>query len=576
MFAVALVAVLLGSGVDAFASLKRGYVIMNGGPRKYPISRNYYEEALKRLTSRTGGSGTGTGGTSLIIIHQMESSRNEHEDTEEEADATTEIRQRMRNKERNNEALKKLLLRYEEQPIRTTGTTTASSDNFEVIKADSIGIRFKDIGGFMGIKSQLMQCLDMLKNWATYAQYSVRTPKGVILEGPPGNGKTMLARAFAAECGVSFIAVSGSEFQDKYIGVGSAKVRELFSLAMENRPCIIFVDEIDALGGRRRTAGDESAGASAERDNTLNQLLVEMDGFRNNTGVFLIGATNRADLLDAALMRPGRIDKRIYVGMPDIVGRRAIVGIHIKGKPNNLTDDNMDEMVRMTGGFSGAQMENLLNEAMLHALGDGREIFEWSDIMVAYSREIGGGGNGGGDGDGFKLDDEVLQRICVHEMGHCLVGLACKNHPQLQKVMINRESMRNPGMTIFEEGGLVKTRDELFERIMILYGGQIAEILMYGEGGMSNGAVSDNEEARRVAKNMVLEYGMVGGRRNGEGLSETSKGVYDDEVGELLDRAYNMAYAILQKERDSIISGAAILKRDLVINRRDLLAYLML
>jgi ATP-dependent metalloprotease FtsH len=571
---------LLWGGINGFSPYKRGIVRMmevNGegdGVRKYPISRHYYDEAVKRLNEQLR-----LGGGSIIIIQATPLGGGVDGDGEGEGGGEGEGEGRgvendlKKHTERRAETMKTLMKRYE----NGLGTgTSAKSDNFEVVDSGEIGVRFSDIGGFMGVKSQLMQCLDMLKNWATYAQYSVRTPKGVVLEGPPGNGKTMLARAFAAECGVGFIAVSGAEFQDKYIGVGSSKVRELFNLAMENRPCIVFIDEIDALGGRRRTGGEAGEGSGAERDNTLNQLLVEMDGFRNNTGVFVIGATNRADLLDPALMRPGRIDKRIYVGAPDVVGRRAILALHIRGKPNELNDEQMEELVRMTGGFSGAQLENVLNEAMLCALHDGREVFNWSDIGVVYGREIGGGVSS--EEGGSVMPDDVWERIAVHEIGHCLVAFSCKHHPLVEKVVINRESVRTPGATIFEEGGMVRTRDELFERIMILFGGQIAERIIYGDGGVSGGCVSDNEEARRVAQMMVIEYGMVSGmeRWSVGGDSEKAKTAVDSAVEQLLSGAYGEAYAVLQRDRDCIVSGAAILKKDLSINRRDLLAYLML
>jgi cell division protease FtsH len=562
---------------------------------KYPISRNYYEESLKRLNSYNGtmrdlellgmaGSWIEKTGESIIIIHHREVTTN-HTDGDdgcdgddggddgefERDDSDDDAKEKRRDQEKKNHrnfAFKKLLERYNKNDDNDTEPDRLSkSDNFEVMVGGT-GITFADIGGFDGVKEELLQCADMLKNWQHYAQYSVRTPKGLVLEGPPGNGKTMLARGFAGEADVGMIAVSGAEFQDKYIGVGSSKVRELFTLASHNRPCVVFIDEIDALG-RRRSDGEGGGGGGAERDNTLNQLLVEMDGFRNNSGIFVIGATNRADLLDPALMRPGRIDKRIYVGMPDLVARRFIVDIHIKGKPNRLSKEQIEEIVSMTGGFSGAQIENLLNEAMLYALKGKRDEFDWSDIENSYNSVLGGS-----QSEAHVISDDMLERICVHEIGHSLVGIFCKNHPLLKKVVINLKSPRNPGMTIFEEdGGMLSTRESLFERVAIMYGGQIAEKLIYGEGMVSTGSTSDCAEARKLAQKMVIEYGM--GVRYG-GVSEKSKEKIDEDVGRIMFEAYSLAYSILQNNRDSIVSGSAILKREFTITRKDLMSYLML
>ena len=539
---------------------------------EYPISRNYYEEALKRLNSNNqtlreiellngnnAESWAETKGETLIIIHQVEVTSN-HTINENEND--NETSQRTTN--RRNHSFQKMMERYGNSNSKTDEKTGEKSDNFEVIYGNQI--TFADIGGFETIKGEMLQCVDMLKNWEKYAQYSVRTPKGLVLEGPPGNGKTMLARGFAGEADVGFIAVSGAEFQDKYIGVGSSKIRELFTLAYENRPCIIFIDEIDALGRRR---GDSESGSNAERDNTLNQLLVEMDGFRNNTGIFVIGATNRADLLDKALMRPGRIDKQIYVGMPDNIARRVIIDIHIKGKPNNLEPAKIEELISMTNGFSGAEIENLLNEAMLFALKNKKEEFKWDDIDIIYNRILGGT-----QSEQHVISDELLERICIHEMGHCLMGIYCKYHPLMKKVVINLTSPKNPGMTIFEEDDILHTYEALFEHVAILYGGRIAELLIYGEELISTGASTDYKEAREIAQKMVVDYGM--GRTQYGGIAESSKDKIDIEIEKILADAYTHAYSILQNKKDCIISGSAILKRDRILTRRELQTYLML
>jgi AAA+ superfamily predicted ATPase len=300
------------------------------------------------------------------------------------------------------------------------------SDHFEVVEKSPLN--FTDVGGYDNIKLELNQCVDLLKNYTKYQGYNIRIPRGLIFEGPPGNGKTLLAKALAGQAECGFIAVSGSEFQEKYVGVGPMKIRELFDLAKKNIPCIIFIDEIDALG-RKRSGDGETSGS--ERDSTLNELLVKMDGFKNSTGIFVIGATNRADLLDPALLRPGRIDKRIYISNPDSKTRAAILKIHIKGKPHDKTVI-MEELIEQTEGLSGAQIENLLNEAMLHALAANRVKFTVGDVEVVMNKIISGWMP---TEHGFNED--MIDHICVHELGHAVLGILCKSHQKMTKVVLN-------------------------------------------------------------------------------------------------------------------------------------------
>jgi len=436
------------------------------------------------------------------------------------------------------------------------------SENFEVITKSSIS--FKDIGGYDSIKSELAQCVDLLKNHTKYSRFNIRVPKGLIFEGPPGNGKTLLAKALAGEAKCSFIAVSGAEFQEKYVGVGSMKIRELFKLANNNIPCIIFIDEIDALG---RSRGKDSETASAERDNTLNELLVALDGFKNSTGVFIIGATNRADLLDSALLRPGRIDKRIFINNPDSKTRKAIIKIHAIGKPRS-SEISIDDLVDMTAGFSGAQIENFLNEAMLNALRDNREVFVKEDIDMVLNKILVGW-----QPTEHAFTTDIIDHIAIHEMGHALVGLLCRHHSNVTKVIINLSAPNSPGYTVFESSNSnIYTRDALFEHLMILLAGRIAEEVFYGIS-VTTGAINDFEEALKLANKMVVYYGM------GElviypNSSEKYKEMIDNEIIKLIEDAYGYAEFIIRSSRDFIKESAELLK-DTKMCRADELMHLL-
>jgi len=430
------------------------------------------------------------------------------------------------------------------------GNKPQKTENFEVITKSPI--TFKDIGGYENIKLELNQCVDILTNYKKYSDYNVRIPKGLILEGPPGNGKTLLAKGFAGETKTAFIPVSGAQFQDKYVGVGSSRVRELFELAKKNTPCIVFIDEIDAVGRKRSNDGETSGN---ERDSTLNELLIALDGFKTSSGVFLMGATNRADLLDPALIRPGRIDKRIFIGPPDSTTREAIINIHLTGKPYDKSI-NVKDLVDMTAGLSGAQIENILNEAMLNALRHNRVLMEYRDIDAIIGKMMVGW-----QPTEHQFSNDIIKRIAIHEMGHAIVGFLSKHHSKVTKVIINLSSPNSPGYTMFETStSNIYTRESLFEHLMILLAGRIAEESFY-DVSVTTGAINDFEEAFKLAEKMIIYYGM-GKNIIYPNSSDKYKEIIDSEVIRLINDAYAMARILVNKSKDLIHECADILQRD--------------
>jgi len=430
--------------------------------------------------------------------------------------------------------------------------------NFEVLKNPDMN--FGDVGGYENVKDELRQCVDILKNYQKYKQYNVRIPKGLILEGPPGTGKTLIAKALAGEAKCSFIPVSGSDFQEKYVGVGPTRIKELFRLARENIPCIIFIDEIDAVGRKRSSDGESS---SNERDNTLNALLVELDGFKNTTGVFVVAATNRVDLLDNALMRPGRVDKKIYIGLPDKKTREAIINIHIKGKPHDATID-VPNLVEITDGLSGAQIENLLNEAMLNALRVNTTQFTFTDFDFIMNKMMAGW-----QPNEHQFTSDIIDHIAIHEMGHAVVGFLSKHHSKMSKVVINLSSPKSPGYTVFESSSSnIYVREALFEHLMILLSGRVAEEVFYNVS-VTTGALNDFEEALKLAEKMVLYYGM-GTNIIYPSNSEKYKELIDNDVIELIKNAHDCSHMIITSCKDLIYETSEILKRDKLLKADEL------
>ena len=554
----------------------KSLVVFNSN-KKHPFSKKYYENYLKRLNSKNITIQTDSimglheneyysdnecnlkNNTKLpkyrIIIHpngnldglglQITNSDDFESDNNVESD-NFESLDNLGNQHLFNPQ------RYKNYQEKSSKQNTKSK-NFQVIQG--YPVKFKDIGGYENIKDELYQCVDILSNFQKYTKFNVRIPKGLILEGPPGNGKTLLAKGLAGEANCSFIPVSGAEFQEKYVGVGSSKIKELFELAKKNIPCIVFIDEIDALGRKRSGDGESS---SNERDNTLNALLIELDGFKNNTGVFVVGATNRIDLLDLALTRPGRIDKKIYIGLPDAITRKAIIQIYISGKPHD-TSIKLTELVDITDGLSGAQIENLLNEAMLNALRMNRFIFNNNDIDFILNKMMAGW-----QPNEHKFTNNIIDHIAIHEMGHAIVGLFSKHHSKLSKVVINLSSPKSPGYTVFENIGTpIYIREALFEHLMILLSGRIAEEVFY-DISVTTGAVNDFEEALKLAEKMVIYYGM-GTNIIYPKFSEKYKEMIDTDMVNLINDAYSCAKIIILECRMLIYETSEILKKEKIV-----------
>ncbi len=431
------------------------------------------------------------------------------------------------------------------------------SENFEVLY--DTGFTFQSVGGYEVIKQELMQCADMLVNYDKYSKYNVRTPKGLILEGPPGNGKTLLAKCFSGEIKVGFIPVSGAQFQEKYVGVGASRVRELFELATQHVPCIIFIDEIDALCRQRSEDGNNRP----EQDSTLNELLVQMDGFKTKQGVFIMGATNRMDLLDQALTRPGRIDKKIYVGNPDDITRSAILRIHMKGKPMEK-GISIEDLLVLTQGYSGAQIENLLNEAMLYALRDQRKMMTRHDLEIMSNRILVGF-----QSVETKISDSHLFQVAIHEMGHAFTAILTSSK-KVVKVSIHLWSPKSLGFTQFEvnEQALL-SKETLIYELMVLLGGRVAEELLFG-AKVSNGASQDIVQTKKLAEQMVTHWGM-GDRIIYPTGSEFYRKILEQEIDELIQTAYRQTKTLLSNRITQMTKMASRLVEVREIKGEDLI-----
>ena len=359
-------------------------------------------------------------------------------------------------------------------------------------------ITFKNVAGLDEEKEEVAELIDFLKNPKKFQRLGARIPKGVLLVGPPGTGKTLLARAVAGEANVPFYYISGSEFVELFVGVGASRVRDMFKQAKQSAPCLIFIDEIDAVG-RQRGAG--LGGGHDEREQTLNQLLTEMDGFGANEGIIIIAATNRPDVLDPALLRPGRFDRQVTVNLPDIKGREEILGVHAKGK-TFAKNVKLSNIAKRTVGFSGADLENLLNEAALLAVRRNKEVITMSEIDEAHDRVLMGPAK-----KSHKYTEHEKKVVAYHEAGHAVVGLKLDGANDVQKItIVPRGAAGGYNLMLPKEETYLRTKKELLETISGLLGGRVAEELIFNE--MTTGAHNDFEKATKIARSMVTEYGM--------------------------------------------------------------------
>ncbi|MCR5746756.1 MAG: ATP-dependent zinc metalloprotease FtsH [Lachnospiraceae bacterium] len=440
----------------------------------------------------------------------------------------------------------------------------------KMVAPGQTSITFKDVAGLVEEKEDLEEIVDFLKNPAKYTAVGARIPKGIILVGPPGTGKTLLAKAVAGEAGVPFFSISGSDFVEMFVGVGASRVRDLFSEAKKNAPCIVFIDEIDAVARRRGTG---LGGGHDEREQTLNQMLVEMDGFGENEGIIVMAATNRVDILDPAIMRPGRFDRKIGVGSPDVKGREDILKVHAKNKP--LGDDvDLTQIAQTTAGFTGADLENLLNEAAIKTAKEDRAYITQEDIKSSFVK-VGIGS----EKRSKIISDEEKKITAYHEAGHAILFHVLPGVGPVYSISIIPTGMGAAGYTmpLPEKDEMFRTKSKMLNEIVVDLGGRVAEELIFGPDDVTTGASQDFKQATRLARRMVTTYGMsdkIGvmsyneddeevfiGRdlAHGRSMSEDTLREIDLEVKRIIEECYEKAVIIIKDNRNILDRTADLL-----------------
>ena len=446
------------------------------------------------------------------------------------------------------------------------------------IMPDEKGVTFKSVAGLVEEKEELEEIVDFLKSPKKYLQVGARIPKGILLVGPPGTGKTLLGKAVAGEAGVPFFSISGSDFVEMFVGVGASRVRDLFADAKKNAPCIVFIDEIDAVARRRGTG---MGGGHDEREQTLNQMLVEMDGFGVNEGIIVMAATNRVDILDPAIMRPGRFDRKVSVGKPDVKGRKEILQVHVAGKP--LGDDvDLEEIARTTAGFTGADLENLMNEAAIQAAKAGRAYIIQRDIRESFIKV------GIGAEKKSKIISDKEKRITAyHEAGHAILFHVLPDVGPVHTISVIPTGMGAAGYTmpLPEKDRMFRTKAQMLQDIIVGFGRRVAEELVIGD--VTTGASQDIKQSTEIARAMVTQYGMsdkVGmihygndgeevfiGRdlAHSRSYGESTQALIDSEVKRIVDESYAKAKNLIEQHMDVLHSCAELLIKQEKVGREE-------